>query len=471
MNIKRLIMIGLLASFVTACSSQDEQTTNEQKPKNEEQEKVASKDESPSQEEGQGAEEKASASSIDTSILEEAPELPETTQDLINQKEGKYGGEEPYAVEEKIKEDLSQLDPLPKDADEETKMLYLRYLYSLIAMDYPDPQNTIKKWEYGASGHPDLPDEKFQFKENYNVEVILDASGSMGAKMDGKTRMQLAKESIQDFLAALPKEANVSLRVYGHKGSSADGDKQLSCNSIEQVYSFQSYNKDQFTDALNQFEPKGWTPIADALKESQDTMSQFDQETNTNLIYLVSDGIETCGGDPVKVAEQFSKSDAQPIINIIGFQADANAQEQLKQVARASEGIYTTVRNQKGLEEEFQRAKDVLEEWKDWKEDALSDADAEEVDNSFDILEFKNDWAFTTLGQGNDISSLLYIAVNEEIITYDQRSELLSYADEIEELAEKSEKELISKLETISADRIEELKKSIEEKFSENTEN
>ncbi|TFJ92770.1 VWA domain-containing protein [Lentibacillus salicampi] len=232
-------------------------------------------------------------------------------------------------------------------------------MYWLVAENYPNPQDTIKKWEFASFGNPDLPDERYHFKENYNIEVILDASGSMAADAGGKTRMNLAKESIDEFLAQAPEEVNVSLRVYGHKGTGADSDKEMSCGAIEQVYGFDS--SEDFQDALGQFDPKGWTPLADALKQSEDALKKFDAENNTNLIYVVSDGIETCGGDPVEVAESLSESNAQPIINIIGFQTDAEAQKQLEQMADVSGGIFAKADDQDQLQEEFERAEEVLE--------------------------------------------------------------------------------------------------------------
>ncbi|GGD20258.1 VWA domain-containing protein [Pontibacillus salipaludis] len=463
-----VVLVSIIAFLLAACSNNEQQSQNNQgQPEGNEEQKITTNNSNADEDN----DEKVNKTSSGTSALADVPKLPATTSDLIHQEPGKYADQEPYAdgVEEKVIEDLSKLDPLPQDADEKTKKLYFRYMYSLIAQDFEDPQNLINKWEYSASGNPDLPDSKYQFKDNYNVEVILDASGSMAAKVNGKTRMELAKQSIQNFLSDLPEEANISLRVYGHKGSGSDSDKELSCNSIEQVYSFDQYSKEKFSEALNQFEPKGWTPIADALKASQQSMSQFDPSASTNLIYLVSDGIETCDGNPAKIAKNFSESTTQPIINIIGFQADPKAQKQLKKVAQASNGMYSTVNNQKALEEEFDRAEEVLEAWEDWKEDAMSEAEYAETDNYFDILGFTNDWYYKHLDQSNKITAVMNLAEDAEILTYDQISEMEKWDSQISDLAEKSSKEIENQLENISAKKLDRFKKSIKEKFSEKT--
>ncbi len=172
---------------------------------------------------------------------------------------------------------------------------------------------------------------------------------------------------------------------------------------------------------MDKFQPSGWTPIAGALKQSQNALKEFDAENNTNLIYMVSDGIGTCDGDPVKVAESFSDSQSKPIINIIGYQADAEAQKQLQKMAEVSDGIYSTVSDPEGLEEEFNRAEKVLEAWQQWKEDALQDLDAMSVNNKVDIMEVTNDWYFKTLAQGNNLTAAINLAEEVGVVTFEQK--------------------------------------------------
>ncbi|GAE94466.1 D-amino acid dehydrogenase large subunit [Gracilibacillus boraciitolerans JCM 21714] len=108
------------------------------------------------------------------------------------------------------------------------------------------------------------------------------------------------------------------------------------------------------------------------MKEAKDALASFNGSNHTNLIYLVSDGIETCDGDPIAVAESLADSDAQPIINIIGFHVDADAQQQLQQMADVSGGIFATAYNKQELNEEFKRTEKALAAWERWKENALS---------------------------------------------------------------------------------------------------
>lgn len=175
----------------------------------------------------------------------------------------------------------------------------------------------------------------------------------MAGKIGDKTKMQLAKEAIKEFAESLPEEANISLRVYGHKGSNADGDRQLSCSSSDLVYPLQSYEPKRLDQALALFEPTGWTSIAHSLKLAQQDLAAFSADKNTNVIYLVSDGIETCGGDPVAVAKELSQSQIMPLLNVIGFDVNAEGQKQLKAIAQASEGLYANVTNREQFKESW----------------------------------------------------------------------------------------------------------------------
>ncbi|MEN2467396.1 VWA domain-containing protein [Ornithinibacillus sp. FSL M8-0202] len=405
-------------------------------------------------------------------LLSNLDEVPRTVSDIIHQKAGKYAGMDvrDESVVDQVLEDLNILDPLPEDASEDQLNDYFKYIYALVAEDFPDPKDTIKKWEFGSFGDPDLPDSRFHFKENYNVEVLLDGSGSMGAYIGNKTMMQIAKETINEFMKQVPGEANVSLRVYGHKGTGSNSDKELSCSTIEQVYGYAPYEETAFQKELDEIEPAGWTPLADALKQAEESLSQFDTENNTNLIYVVSDGVETCDGDPVAVAKSLSDSNAKPIINIIGFNVDNQAQAQLKAMADISGGIFSTANDQSELEEEFKRAEEVLKAWERWKKEALRDVNAIRVENNFDILKIGNEWGHKETRQSNNIARAARLLKNEEIITLDQMNYLRSIRDDVRKIIREGQDEVKNELKDISTERIEELKKSIDEKYNEGTE-
>ncbi|MGY0694444.1 vWA domain-containing protein [Virgibacillus sp. FSP13] len=167
--------------------------------------------------------------------------------------------------------------------------------------------------------------------------ILLDASSSMLLRVDDEVKMDIAKDAVKRFAETIGQENEVSLVVYGHKGSESDADKQLSCTGIEEIYPMNSYDQEVFEESLATFKSKGWTPLAGAIKKATEMSKDMD---GTITVYIVSDGVETCDGDPVKEAKAFIKNNEKRTVNIIGFHVDKDAESQLKAVSTAGKGEY-----------------------------------------------------------------------------------------------------------------------------------
>lgn len=194
-----------------------------------------------------------------------------------------------------------------------------------------------------------------------NVVVALDASGSMAGTVSGEQKLALAKSAIAQFVSGLPQTAKVGLTVFGHQGSNKEADKAVSCAGIETVYPLAQLES-QFTQAINSFEPNGFTPLAATLEQLNQNFSTYDSAANQNVVYLVSDGIETCDGNPVIAAQKLHTSNAQAIVNTIGFDVDNKAQRQLRAIAVAGGGEYFSARNAAELQKIFQDRRQNLSE-------------------------------------------------------------------------------------------------------------
>ena len=68
------------------------------------------------------------------------------------------------------------------------------------------------------------------------------------------------------------------------------------------------------------------------------------KEGEVNKIVLVSDGIETCGGDPVAAAEELNRSGIEVEIDVVGFGVPDDEADQLRDVASAGGGEYFDAR-------------------------------------------------------------------------------------------------------------------------------
>lgn len=130
------------------------------------------------------------------------------------------------------------------------------------------------------------------------VLFVLDASGSMNASWDGSVRMQIAKRQLTDLLDSMKTNGNVefALRVYGHQYHS----KFKNCTDSRLEVPFQRHNHASMIRKLRAIKPQGTTPIAYSLEQA--TKDFPNTKKYRHVIILITDGLESCDGDPCAIA-------------------------------------------------------------------------------------------------------------------------------------------------------------------------
>ncbi|WP_405100021.1 vWA domain-containing protein [Oceanobacillus sp. FSL H7-0719] len=374
-------------------------------------------------------------------------------------------------------DEQKEMDELTKDlpdiSGEPTQQqldAYYNELLSIFQQDFRGPEELISQLKFQSIGEPDVEDPRKQFKENLNVLVLLDASGSMGAYLDGQTQMDAAKTAITNFMEELPKDANVGLRIYGHKGTGSSEDKDLSCSSSELVYPLASYDKSAFQTSLDKTQPAGWTPIQLALNEAQKDLEKFNGEENTNIVYLVSDGISTCDDDPVDAAKSLYNSNITPIVNVIGFNIDNEGQKQLKEVAKATEGTYQDVQNAESLQKELDQAAEIAKKWEDWKRHKNTSLEHDRLKNwqaiwGFDAQEYRK-----RVDEGQQVGfALQYLYQTRKLMSEESHDYLRKKNGEYHTWIEDEYTKLKGSLYELNDKNIDEAIQILEEKYMENT--
>lgn len=409
-------------------------------------------------------------------LIAELPEPSTTAEEYINAEPGLYAGklyaDLPTEEQEEVVSLFRELPKIGEEPTEEEIELYWRKTLSLLHEDYPNPADALDEVKIESFGNPELEDERFHFKEQLNVQIILDASGSMGNEMDGKTMMDIAKDSITEFASSLPEGANIALRVYGHKGTEKEKDKELSCSSNELIYDMQAYEQNALQQALSGVNPAGWTPLADAIEQAKNDLSQYNSESNTNIIYLVSDGIETCNGDPIAKAKELAESNIQPIVNVIGFDVDSKGQQQLKEVAEAAKGIYENARNAEELKQQLQKAKDIADKWKEWKEKSINTANSNRLDQFLkNIPAYHIEWMEANRRENLNFSKPLIKLRDEGHISRDAYQQLIEKVDQRFSTGIEIGDQIREDLRALAEKNFEDAEKEINEIYRNNVEN
>jgi WD40 repeat protein len=181
------------------------------------------------------------------------------------------------------------------------------------------------------------------------VEYILDASGSMLDKMDGERKIDVAKEVLAAKAGQLPTTTNVGLRVYGHRVHYSD--KEKSCQDIELLVPPVRGGRDRVLEKLPTLEAQGMTPLSEAVIQSVDDFDHKDPFRHNSLV-VISDGEETCGGDPCTMADDLvNVYGIRFTMYVIGFDILDNptAQQQLRCLADKTGGVYVDANNRDEL--------------------------------------------------------------------------------------------------------------------------
>ena len=132
------------------------------------------------------------------------------------------------------------------------------------------------------------------------ILFLLDGSGSMLAPWESKLRIQVAKQVLSELIDSLTTVDNVEmgLRVYGHQYNK----KHQNCTDTKLEVAFAANNQQQLKTKLEDVRPQGVTPIAYSLLQAT---KDFTKQKNTrNIIIIITDGLESCDGDPCAISLQ-----------------------------------------------------------------------------------------------------------------------------------------------------------------------
>lgn len=152
---------------------------------------------------------------------------------------------------------------------------------------------------------------------------MLDGSGSMLAGWENTRRIHVAKKLLSHFVDSLRtnEDLEVALRVYGHQF-----DRRLNrCNDSKLEVPFGKDNHDAIVQKLRIIEPKGNTPIAYSLEQAAGDFPAGNDARN--IIIIITDGIESCDGDPCAVSLALQKKGIFLRPFIIGIGMDKKFEE------------------------------------------------------------------------------------------------------------------------------------------------
>ena len=160
--------------------------------------------------------------------------------------------------------------------------------------------------------------------------IILDASGSMWGVVDGKPKIEIAREAIKGLLETIPPETHLGLITYGHR-------KKGDCQDIELLIPPKKIDQAAFLAAVEGIVPKGMTPLTDAVILAAETLSYTE---NKATVILVTDGLETCKKDPCAAAKKLEKAGIDFTTHVIAFDLTAEDAKKIACIAEDTGGQF-----------------------------------------------------------------------------------------------------------------------------------
>ena len=174
-----------------------------------------------------------------------------------------------------------------------------------------------------------------------DILFILDGSGSMWGQIDGVAKIETAKGTLTKLMDEVPADSRLGFMTYGTKSKS-------SCTDVSVMNQIGS-DRGAIKSNIQGLRPLGKTPIQKSLIDGLNVLANAEPGDVQKSLVLISDGIETCDGDPCAVAASASERGVNMQIHVVGFDVDAEARNQLECIAKAGGGQYFNASDTEGF--------------------------------------------------------------------------------------------------------------------------
>jgi Ca-activated chloride channel family protein len=165
------------------------------------------------------------------------------------------------------------------------------------------------------------------------VVIVYDASNSMWGQVEGRHKIEIAREVLGELVADWDPAESLGLVAYGHR---REGD----CSDIEVVVQPGPVDPAAFVAKVEGLVPRGKTPLTEAVRQAAELLRYRDVPAT---VLLLSDGIETCGADPCAVAAELAAAGVAFTAHVVGFDVANEAdQAQLRCIADNTGGLFRT---------------------------------------------------------------------------------------------------------------------------------
>ena len=171
--------------------------------------------------------------------------------------------------------------------------------------------------------------------------IVLDASGSMWGQIDGRPKVEIARETLRTVLQSVPSDPELGLMAYGHRDKG-------SCADIELVVPPAAGTASAIAEAADGMRFLGKTPLTSAVRQAAEAL-RYTEEKST--VILITDGVETCEADPCALGRELESAGVDFTAHVVGFGLTADEGMEVACLAENTGGKYLLASNAAALED------------------------------------------------------------------------------------------------------------------------
>lgn len=143
------------------------------------------------------------------------------------------------------------------------------------------------------------------------------------------------------MLQSVPGDDEIGFMAYGHR-------EKGSCDDIELIVPPQAGSASAISAAADSLKFLGKTPLTAAVKQAAEALKYTEDKAT---VVLITDGLETCEGDPCALGKELEASGVDFTVDVVGFGLTADEGKQIACLADNTGGKYIQASDEKALQE------------------------------------------------------------------------------------------------------------------------
>ncbi|WP_010137790.1 VWA domain-containing protein [Oceanicola sp. S124] len=172
-----------------------------------------------------------------------------------------------------------------------------------------------------------------------NTIIVMDGSASMWGQIDGRPKLEIARQTLSEVLGTFPAERQLGLLAYGHR-------RKGDCADIELLVPPAPGQVASVLDAANTMRFQGKTPLTEAVRQAALDLRSSEEAAT---VILITDGIETCEGDPCALGRTLEAGGVDFTAHVVGFGLGRDEGLALSCLASETGGRYIEAGDAAGL--------------------------------------------------------------------------------------------------------------------------